>query len=98
MDGLLDEGGVWVNIGPLNWQKTTRLMLCWEEVVEIWEGLGYQFVSQETVDCDYTLSRGVRMVAESYMCALTAAVKRRPGRLTAHNSRITHVYPTSANI
>ena len=21
MDGLLEEGGVWVNLGPLNWRK-----------------------------------------------------------------------------
>ena len=26
MDGLLGEGGVWVNIGPLNWKKEARHM------------------------------------------------------------------------
>lgn len=24
MDGLLEEGGVWVNLGPLNWRKEAR--------------------------------------------------------------------------
>lgn len=77
MDGLLAEGGVWVNVGPLNWRKEARLKLCWDEVVEIWEGLGYDFLTQERVDCDYHMPRGLKMYTESYHCALTAAVKRR---------------------
>eukprot|EP00438_Fugacium_kawagutii_P019649 Skav232822 [mRNA] locus=scaffold614:678394:681230:- [translate_table: standard] len=41
MDGLLEEGGVWVNLGPLNWRKEARaewlgirfqLKLAWEEI------------------------------------------------------------------
>eukprot|EP00913_Durusdinium_trenchii_P001358 g1255.t1 len=32
MDGLLDVGGVWVNLGPLNWRKEARLKLAWEEI------------------------------------------------------------------
>ena len=24
MNGLLEEGGVWVNLGPLNWRKEAR--------------------------------------------------------------------------
>lgn len=33
MDGLLEVGGVWVNLGPLNWRKEARLKLTWEEIV-----------------------------------------------------------------
>jgi len=30
MDGLLEEGGVWVNLGPLNWRKEARAEQRWE--------------------------------------------------------------------
>lgn len=81
MDGLLDEGGVWINIGPLNWRKEARLKLCWEEIVCVWENKGYEFVTQKRADCDYHLQRGEKMYTESYNCALTAAVKRRSDRI-----------------
>lgn len=77
MDGLLAEGGVWVNVGPLNWRKEARLKLCWAEIVDVWQRLGYEFLTQERVDTDYHMSRGLKMYTESYHCALTAAVKRR---------------------
>lgn len=76
LNGLLAEGGVWVNVGPLNWRKEARMKLCWDEVVGIWEGQGYEFVTRKTVDCDYHMPRGQKMYTESYHCALTAAVKR----------------------
>eukprot|EP00927_Polykrikos_kofoidii_P074705 TRINITY_DN70731_c0_g1_i1.p1 TRINITY_DN70731_c0_g1~~TRINITY_DN70731_c0_g1_i1.p1 ORF type:complete len:396 (-),score=46.51 TRINITY_DN70731_c0_g1_i1:95-1282(-) len=78
MDSLLEEGGVWVNVGPLNWRKETRLKLCWEEVVQVWEGLGYHFVTQQRIDSDYHLPRGLKMYTEAYNCSLTAAVKGKP--------------------
>jgi len=79
MDGLLEEGGVWINVGPLNWRKEARLKLSWDEIVSIWERLGYDFVVQKHTQVDYHLSQGVKMYTESYDCALTAAVKRRAG-------------------
>lgn len=78
MDGLLAEGGVWLNIGPLNWRKETRLKLNYDEVVAIWERMGYEFVTRKRIDCDYHVSRGHKMYTESYNAAFTAAVKRRP--------------------
>lgn len=78
MDGLLAEGGIWLNIGPLNWSKNTRLKLTWEEIVDIWERMGYEFVLQKRVDCDYHVARNIKMYTESYQAALTAAIKRRP--------------------
>eukprot|EP00450_Noctiluca_scintillans_P027469 CAMPEP_0194536352 /NCGR_PEP_ID=MMETSP0253-20130528/75252_1 /TAXON_ID=2966 /ORGANISM="Noctiluca scintillans" /LENGTH=340 /DNA_ID=CAMNT_0039382265 /DNA_START=41 /DNA_END=1060 /DNA_ORIENTATION=+ len=66
MDGLLGEGGVWINIGPLNWKKDAGLKLCWEEVVAAWESLGYTFLTQERLYCDYHLPQGLRMYTESY--------------------------------
>jgi len=77
MDGLLAKGGIWVNVGPLNWRKEARLKLTYEEVVQIWEKLGYEFVSSDWVECDYHLERKQKMYTESYYCALTAAVKRK---------------------
>lgn len=77
MDSLLGEGGVWINIGPLNWKKDARLKLCWNEILCIWKRLGYEFVSNKAMDCDYHLPRGRKMYTESYQCSLTAAVKRR---------------------
>lgn len=76
LDGLLGEGGVWVNVGPLNWKKEARLKLCWEEVVGIWEGMGYEFRTQKSTDVDYHMPRGLKMYTESYHCALTVAVKK----------------------
>lgn len=77
LDSLLEEGGVWLNVGPLNWRKEARLKLSWEEIVSIWERLGYDFVVRKHTECDYHLPRGVKMYTESYDCALTAAVKRK---------------------
>ncbi|CAE7293538.1 CARNMT1 [Symbiodinium natans] len=77
MDGLLNEGGVWVNIGPLNWRKEARLKLAWEEVVGIWQRKGYEFVTQKNMEVDYHMPRGEKMYTESYNVALSAAVKRR---------------------
>jgi len=77
VDGLLDVGGVWLNVGPLNWRKEARLKLAWSEITAMWQNLGYEFVSQESLDCDYHLKRGLKMYTESYNVSLTVAVKRR---------------------
>jgi len=84
LDSLLGEGGVWVNVGPLNWRKEARLKLSWDEIVSIWQGLGYEFVVQKSLDVDYHLPRGLKMYTESYNCALTAAVKRSAGGSSRH--------------
>lgn len=78
LDGLLEVGGVWVNIGPLNWRKEARLKLTYEEVITIWKSMGYEFVTTERRDCDYHLPQGFKMYTEAYRCALTAAIKRQP--------------------
>jgi len=78
LDSLLAPGGVWINVGPLNWRKEARLKLTYEEIVAIWEGMGYEFVTQERIDADYHLPRGFKMYTESYQGALTAAIKRQP--------------------
>jgi len=77
MDELLEVGGIWLNIGPLNWRKEARLKLTYEEIVAVWENMGYEFVSNKRIDCDYHLPRGFKMYTESYQGALTAAIKRR---------------------
>lgn len=76
LDDLLAEGGIWVNIGPLNWRKEARLKLSWEEIKDIWERKGYEFLTNEKRDCDYHQVRGQKMYTETYFCSLTAAVKR----------------------
>lgn len=77
MDGLLGEGGVWVNIGPLNWKKEARLKLNFDEIVGIFQRKGYEFVTQKKMEVDYHMPRGEKMYTESYNVALTAAVKRK---------------------
>ncbi|CAE7698222.1 unnamed protein product [Symbiodinium sp. CCMP2592] len=77
MDGLLREGGVWVNIGPLNWKKEARLKLNFDEIVGIFQRKGYEFVTQKKMEVDYHMPRGEKMYTESYNVALTAAVKRK---------------------
>lgn len=76
LDGLLKDGGLWLNVGPLNWRKESRLKLAYEEIVAVWEGMGYEFVSRKKIDCDYHLPKGFKMYTESYQGALTAAIKR----------------------
>lgn len=77
LDGLLVEGGVWVNIGPLNWRKEARMKLCWDEIKAIWEAHGYEFVTNKRADVDYHMPRLKKMYTESYNVSLTAAVKRK---------------------
>lgn len=77
LDDLLVAGGVWLNVGPLNWRKEARLKLNYEEVTAIWQSMGYEFVTQKRIDCDYHLPKGFKMYTESYQGAMTAAIKRR---------------------
>eukprot|EP00932_Pfiesteria_piscicida_P008342 SRR837773.18727.p1 GENE.SRR837773.18727~~SRR837773.18727.p1 ORF type:complete len:384 (+),score=7.53 SRR837773.18727:71-1153(+) len=81
MDGLLEDGGIWVNAGPLNWRKEARLKLTWEEIVTMWEGLGYEFKTQTRLDCDYHMHRGLKMYTESYTIAISTAVKRHASKV-----------------
>jgi len=76
LNGLLGEGGVWINVGPLNWKKDTGIKLSWEEIIPLWESLGYEFTTMKRIYCDYHVPRGTRMYTESYQCSLSAAVKR----------------------
>ncbi len=46
---VLEEGGVWINLGPLNYKKELRLKLAWEELQAVWEGMGYTFVHSSRV-------------------------------------------------
>lgn len=77
MDGLLGPGGVWINVGPLNYRSDARLKMSWDEIVGCWENIGYEFVTQSRADVDYHIARGHKMYTESYHCALTSAIKRR---------------------
>lgn len=78
MDNLLVDGGIWVNVGPLNWRKEAHLKLTYDEVVAVWENMGYEFLTRKRIDCDYHMPRGAKMYTESYQGALTVARKRRP--------------------
>eukprot|EP00929_Paragymnodinium_shiwhaense_P120826 TRINITY_DN92896_c0_g1_i1.p1 TRINITY_DN92896_c0_g1~~TRINITY_DN92896_c0_g1_i1.p1 ORF type:complete len:431 (-),score=102.77 TRINITY_DN92896_c0_g1_i1:50-1192(-) len=78
MNELLAEGGVWVNVGPLNWRKEARLKLTFEEIVDIWQQkFGFEFVHQDQLDVDYHMPRLQKMYTESYNCAMTVAIKRK---------------------
>lgn len=47
MDGLLEEGGVWVNLGPLNWRKEAGR--AWHGLeLEIPSGYGHGFWGNRT--------------------------------------------------
>ncbi|CAK9077773.1 unnamed protein product [Durusdinium trenchii] len=76
LDSLLDVGGLWVNLGPLNWKKDSKLKLTWEEIVAIWQLKGYEFLAQKRVDTDYHIPRGKKMYTESRTVSLSVAVKR----------------------
>jgi hypothetical protein len=76
VEGLLPPGGVWVNIGPLHFNKEAKLKLSWKEIAGMFGRAGFDFSSQRIVECDYHLPRGVKMFTESYRCVLAVAVKR----------------------
>jgi len=73
---LLPRGGVWVNIGPLHFNKDAKLKLCWEEIARMFERAGFEFTSQQQVQCDYHLPLGFKMFSESYGCVLSTAIKK----------------------
>lgn len=83
LDSLLEEGGVWVNVGPLNFKDEARLKLTWDEIVLMWQNLGYEFKTQKRTDTDYHFPRGEKMYTESYICTLTSAVKRRRSAISS---------------
>ncbi len=46
---VLKEGGIWVNLGPLNYKKELKLKLAWEELQAVWESKNYSFVHSSRV-------------------------------------------------
>ena len=75
IDGLLDEGGVWINLGPLNFKKELRLKLNWDEIQQVWEHLGYTFVSTAQVHTAYHMPAGVKLYTEQYDAVFSTAIK-----------------------
>lgn len=76
ISSLLQEGGVWINIGPLNWNKEAKMKLSWKEIVGMFTRAGFDFTLQESQDCDYHMPKGMKMYQETYICAFTVAVRR----------------------
>lgn len=75
IDNMLNEGGVWINFGPLNYQPTLKLKLVWEEMRALWEHLGYDFVQESRVDHCYNLKHGIRLHTERYDAVFSTAIK-----------------------
>jgi len=78
LDLLLEEGGTWVNIGPLHFNSKAKLKLSWQEIAHMTSVVGFDFKLQRDVICGYHLPKGVKMFSEGYCCVLSVAVKR-PG-------------------
>jgi len=75
IDQVLDEGGVWINYGPLNFKKDLRLKLTWEEIQEVWEHMGYEFLQVEQVHTSYNIEAGIKLYTERYDPMFTVARK-----------------------
>lgn len=76
IDQLLEEGGVWINFGPLNYQPKLKLKIVWEEMRALWQHLGYEFVQDDRVEHCYNIKNGIRLHTERYDVVFSTAVKR----------------------
>lgn len=76
IDGVLKDGGMWINLGPLNYKKDLKLKLAWEELQAVWEGMGYEFVQSSRVYTPYHLPAGLKLYTEQYDAVFTTAIKR----------------------
>lgn len=76
ISALLQPGALWLNLGPLNYTPSSRLKLCWDEVVTVAENLGLIFEETTTVDTAYSLQAGVKMYAEQYHAVFSVARKK----------------------
>lgn len=77
LDQLLAPGGVWVNLGPLNYKNNVRLKLAWSEIEQVFEQMGYEFTQSERVHTAYHLKPGIKLYTEQYDAVLTTAIKRK---------------------
>mmetsp|Transcript_8388 Transcript_8388/g.16794 ORF Transcript_8388/g.16794 Transcript_8388/m.16794 type:complete len:146 (+) Transcript_8388:208-645(+) len=77
MDSLLEDGGVWINLGPLNYKKDLKLKLAWEEMQAVWEAMGYSFTHTSRVATPYHLPAGLKLYTERYDAVFTTAVKQK---------------------
>jgi len=73
--GLLAPGGIWINLGPLNYIPSSRLKLNWDEVVAIADKLGLKAEFQTSKECAYSLESGIKMYAEMYNAVFFCARK-----------------------
>uniref|UniRef100_A0A6U6D067 carnosine N-methyltransferase n=2 Tax=Guillardia theta TaxID=55529 RepID=A0A6U6D067_GUITH len=75
IDSLLVEGGLWINLGPLNYKKELRLKLTWDEMEQVWIQLGYRFLDVRKLHTAYHLASGIKMYTEQYDPVLSVALK-----------------------
>jgi len=75
ISALLRPGGVWVNLGPLNYIPKCRMKLCWDEVAAMAEALGLHWEKKTTVNTAYSLQTGVKMYTETYNTVFAIARK-----------------------
>lgn len=76
ISGLLRTGGVWVNLGPLHYDKGAKWKLSWEEVSGMCTRAGFCFQTQKMVEVDWSVPSKTKMFSESYCCVLSVATKR----------------------
>ena len=57
----IKEGGYWINLGPLNYKKTLRLKLSWEEIRGLWEHMGYEFLQTSQVGLGFEVLEMIGM-------------------------------------
>jgi len=76
LSGLLTTGGIWVNLGPLNYTSKSRLKLNWDEIKVVAQNLGFKWEQESTVDTAYSLAAGIKMYAEQYHTVFSVAIKQ----------------------
>lgn len=73
---VLAPGGVWVNLGPLDYSRTAAFQLSLQDVLAVAAQMGMSMEVNERQPVSYSRAPQRAMYVERYMAALTVMRKR----------------------
>ncbi|KAI9022115.1 N2227-like protein [Hyaloraphidium curvatum] len=79
MDGVLREGGVLVNAGPVDWKHGAEPLLSSDDLALFWSSRGFSKLHRGEVGADYSRRPGATLAQEGHGVAVLAMRKRGGG-------------------
>lgn len=78
---ILNQGGVWINLGPLLYHYTEiesecSIELSWDELKHIIKGYGFRILKEEDRECTYSTAQD-SMMKTLYRCIFFVAIKEK---------------------